>query len=149
VAKELGWPAFRVASNRALLGIVSVRPADGDALEAVPGAGPWLRDNHGAELLQMVAAAGPAGSGEPSEPAPGPGAGGAAVEIGDPEVERLRAWRRERADGKPAYTVCSDRTLRQVLELRPRDRAGLAIVHGVGPAFMERHADSLLELLGS
>jgi ATP-dependent DNA helicase RecQ len=147
VATQLGWPAFRVASNRALLGIVSARPADGDALEAVPGAGPWLRENHGADVLRLVAAAGPGESGE--APAVAAGAGGSAVEAGDPEMERLRAWRRERADGKPAYTVCSDRTLRQVLELRPRDRAGLAAVHGVGPAFMERHADSLLELLSS
>ncbi len=63
--------------------------------------------------------------------------------------EVLRAWRKDRADGKPAYTVCPDRTLRAIAAERPGGRTALAAIHGVGPAFIERHADSLLELIGS
>ncbi|MDP9188731.1 MAG: ATP-dependent DNA helicase, partial [Actinomycetota bacterium] len=61
--------------------------------------------------------------------------------------ERLRAWRREAAKGKPAYTVANDRTLTEIASSRPGDEAALAGIHGVGPAFIKRHAGAVLELL--
>jgi len=61
--------------------------------------------------------------------------------------EQLREWRRERADGKPAYTVCADAALRTIAVSRPADGAALLAVKGVGPAFMERHAASLFDVL--
>lgn len=61
--------------------------------------------------------------------------------------EALRAWRRERADGKPAYTVCADAALRTIAVTRPGDKASLLHVKGVGPAFVERHAASLFHVL--
>jgi DNA helicase-2/ATP-dependent DNA helicase PcrA len=68
----------------------------------------------------------------------------------DPELrERLRAWRRERAGDNPAYTVCSDRTLAEIIVRRPATRDALAAVNGVGPAFLSRHADDLLALLAA
>jgi RecQ family ATP-dependent DNA helicase len=54
-SRELGWPAFRVASNRTLEAIVAAAPADVDALERVHGVGPWLREHHGAEVLDALA----------------------------------------------------------------------------------------------
>jgi ATP-dependent DNA helicase RecQ len=54
----------------------------------------------------------------------------------------------ERAEGKPAYTVCSNAVLAQVIGARPQTADELATISGIGPAFLERHADSLLELLG-
>jgi len=63
--------------------------------------------------------------------------------------ERLREWRRDRADGKPAYTVCADRALMSIAVRRPRSEAALLEVNGVGPAFVERHATSLFEVLNS
>lgn len=62
---------------------------------------------------------------------------------------RLREWRRERADGKPAYTVCTDRALRAIAVMRPHTQAALLSVHGVGPAFVERHSESLFDIIGS
>ncbi len=53
-AKELGWPAFRVASNRTLEGIAQAAPRDERALSAVRGVGPWLLETHGPRLLQIV-----------------------------------------------------------------------------------------------
>lgn len=61
--------------------------------------------------------------------------------------EMLREWRRERADGKPAYTVCADRALRSIAVARPRDEQELLGITGVGPAFVERHSESLFALL--
>ncbi|MGD9572038.1 MAG: RecQ family ATP-dependent DNA helicase [Thermoleophilia bacterium] len=54
VAKELGWPAFRVASNRTLEGIARARPRDERALGAVRGVGPWLLETHAPRLLEIV-----------------------------------------------------------------------------------------------
>ncbi len=53
-AKELGWPAFRVASNRTLAGIAQAAPDDERALSAVRGVGPWLLETHAPRILQIV-----------------------------------------------------------------------------------------------
>jgi ATP-dependent DNA helicase RecQ len=74
----------------------------------------------------------------------------AAAELG-PEDERLfaalREWRLSAATGKPAYTVAHDSTLREIATRRPRSRAELDDIRGIGPSFLERHADGLLDFL--
>jgi ATP-dependent DNA helicase RecQ len=61
------------------------------------------------------------------------------------EFEKLRAWRWQRAEGKPAYTVAANRVLEEVLRTRPRTIAELLEIKGVGAAFCEKHGESLLE----
>jgi hypothetical protein len=56
VAQELGWPAFRVASNRTIAGIARAAPATEAELSAVRGVGPWLMEAHAGRLLRIVAA---------------------------------------------------------------------------------------------
>ncbi|MSO44961.1 MAG: RecQ family ATP-dependent DNA helicase [Thermoleophilia bacterium] len=70
--------------------------------------------------------------------------------VGDDGIlfERLREWRRERADGNPAYTVCANRALQMIATQRPRDIDALTRIPGIGPVFTERHATSLLAFLG-
>lgn len=70
-----------------------------------------------------------------------------AVELSGELAERLKTWRMERAEGKPAYTVCSNAVLSAVIQTRPHSSGELAAISGIGPAFLERHADSLLALL--
>jgi ATP-dependent DNA helicase RecQ len=67
--------------------------------------------------------------------------------VADAELEPLKAWRRERAEGKPAYTVATDATLREIVRRRPRSGPELLAIKGIGPSFVSKHADSLLELL--
>jgi RecQ family ATP-dependent DNA helicase len=69
------------------------------------------------------------------------------VDAGD--FERLRAWRlqRSRDEGKPAYAVATNATLEDVLRARPTTVHELIGIRGIGPAFCERHAESLLQLL--
>jgi superfamily II DNA helicase RecQ len=74
---------------------------------------------------------------------------GTQVELSGELAERLKAWRTERAEGKPAYTVCSNAVLARVIDTRPRTADELSTISGIGPAFLERHADSLLTLLAS
>ena len=69
--------------------------------------------------------------------------------VSDAELAPLKAWRRERADGKPAYTVATDATLRAILRSRPRSADELLGIKGIGPAFVDKHAESLLERLQS
>ena len=83
----------------------------------------------------------------------GGGAQGAPAEDGPPvsdaEMAPLKAWRRDRADGKPAFTVATDATLREVVRRRPRTADELLAIKGIGPSFVTKHAESLLELLAA
>jgi ATP-dependent DNA helicase RecQ len=75
-------------------------------------------------------------------------AGGSAVPAGPPvdpeDFERLRAWRYARAEGKPAYIVASNAVLEDLLRARPTSSEALLEVRGIGPAFWEKHGESLL-----
>jgi ATP-dependent DNA helicase RecQ len=78
--------------------------------------------------------------------------GGATLDsAGDPvdeeQFEQLRAWRWERAEGKPAYTVAANAVLEEVLRRRPGDARELLAIRGIGPAFCEKHGDSLLAVV--
>jgi ATP-dependent DNA helicase RecQ len=67
--------------------------------------------------------------------------------VSDAELAPLKAWRRDRAEGKPAYTVATDATLREVVRRKPQTADELLAIKGIGPSFVTKHADSLLELL--
>jgi len=124
--------------------------------------------------LERALLAGRAGPGQPSRrgrarAGRGAGAGGVAAgsvagsgaaglagaepeEQGEPvdegEFEKLKAWRWERAEGKPAYTVAANAVLEEVLRRRPRSVDELIEIRGIGPAFCEKHGEPLLEALG-
>ncbi len=63
--------------------------------------------------------------------------------------EALRARRLElaRAGGVPPYVVASDRTLRELAELKPRNLAALEGIYGIGPAKAARYGKDLLAVL--
>jgi superfamily II DNA helicase RecQ len=67
--------------------------------------------------------------------------------VSDEELAPLKAWRRERADGKPAYTVATDATLREVVRRQPKSEQELLQIKGIGASFITKHAESLLELI--
>jgi ATP-dependent DNA helicase RecQ len=95
--------------------------------------------------------AGRAGASQPAQA----GLAGLAVTGGDgPEeavdaedFERLRTWRWERAEGKPAYTVAANAVLEEVLRRRPASMQKLIEIRGIGPSFCEKHGESLLTLV--
>lgn len=67
----------------------------------------------------------------------------------DVTVDRLRAWRLERARERevPAYVIFTDATMEALAETLPRDTEGLLAISGIGPDKVERYGDALLELL--
>ncbi|MGH2834807.1 MAG: RecQ family ATP-dependent DNA helicase [Solirubrobacteraceae bacterium] len=89
----------------------------------------------------------------PSALARSRGKGSRAVEhaslepVDDGDFERLKAWRMDRSEGKPAYTVAANAALEGILRARPANVDELVAVRGIGPAFCERHGESLLQVL--
>ena len=78
----------------------------------------------------------------------------AAVEVPEQDRalwERLRACRKRLADaqGVPPYVIFHDRTLREMLDVRPRSAAELLGVNGVGQAKLDRYGEAFLEELAS
>jgi ATP-dependent DNA helicase RecQ len=69
--------------------------------------------------------------------------------VDEGEFEKLKAWRWERAEGKPAYTVAANAVLEEVLRRRPRSVDELIEIRGIGPAFCEKHGESLLAELAT
>ncbi len=68
----------------------------------------------------------------------------------DPELfEALRAKRSElaRTKGVPAYVVCTDRSLADIVARRPRDEAALQGCYGMGPARVEAWGEGLLSVV--
>jgi ATP-dependent DNA helicase RecQ len=62
-------------------------------------------------------------------------------------LETLREWRVRASNGKPAYTVAHNSTLESIAARRPSSLAELATIKGVGPAFVERHGETVLALV--
>ena len=64
-------------------------------------------------------------------------------------LERLTAWRRERAraDGVPAYVVADNKTLVAIAAQRPSDEAALMGVPGIGQRKVETYGQEILELV--
>jgi len=106
-------------------------------------------------LAEAMARAGSGSRRSSSRSAPGSPRGGGAPgaraldvpDVPEDQFDALRAWRLGRADGKPAFIVASDATLRELLHRRPSNLRELIAVRGIGQGFCERHGESLLEEL--
>ncbi len=63
--------------------------------------------------------------------------------------QALRRWRKGRADehNVPAYAVCSDKTLRELVERRPENARELTRIYGLGELKLARYGNDLLALL--
>jgi ATP-dependent DNA helicase RecQ len=81
------------------------------------------------------------------------GGGAAAAADLSPEqhelFDRLRAWRKEAAEGKPPYVVFNDTTLREIVTVRPASLDELSDVNGVGAAKLAKYGDQVLEILAA
>jgi ATP-dependent DNA helicase RecQ len=72
------------------------------------------------------------------------------LEPEDPDLwEALRACRRLLADehGVPPYVIFHDRTLREMMLLRPRTASDLLAINGVGQTKLDRYGNRFLEVL--
>jgi RecQ family ATP-dependent DNA helicase len=67
----------------------------------------------------------------------------------EPLFEALRAWRKEAAAGKPAFTIAHDSTLRAVAASRPGNADSLESIKGIGPSFIAKYAPEVLGIVAS
>jgi ATP-dependent DNA helicase RecQ len=75
--------------------------------------------------------------------------GGPRPPVDESAFAALRAWRLERAEGSPAYTVAANSVLEEILRRRPHSVDELIEIRGIGPAFCEKHGASLLGALAT
>ncbi|TMK58637.1 MAG: ATP-dependent DNA helicase RecQ [Actinobacteria bacterium] len=64
-----------------------------------------------------------------------------------PLFEALKTWRLGAAEGKPAFTVASNKTLTAIAAARPQSEETLLAISGVGPAFIEKYAPDVLAIV--
>jgi len=69
----------------------------------------------------------------------------------DPLLAALRAWRSDRArsEAVPAYTLFSDRTLRELVAQRPTTIQALMRVWGLGESRVRRFGTEIIEVVRS
>ncbi len=122
----------------------------------VAGFGSWSITERGREVLRGKAtvefrkeALVERAEKRPSRPA-SPAGGGQALSGADASLfEALKAVRRALATEKkvPAYVVFPDKTLLDMVHLKPQKRDQMAMVHGVGAAKLEQYGDAFLKVV--
>ncbi len=152
-ARERSWSSYRsierFSSDAELCRRRQILDHFGDAAECAATGRCCDVCDPDLELARAMAAA-PAKGGGRSRPAGTRSAGSPPAEEFDvpaEEFDALRAWRLGRAEGKPAFTVATDATLKEVLARRPSSVGELIEVRGIGPAFCEKHGESLMDEL--
>ncbi len=145
-AKDRGWRAYRAIEAYAFGDTCRRRTLLDHFGDATPGAptgrccdvhDPDLGLNPPKALKKKRTSGSGSGAQEPSPYNP------------DPELyEALVVWRREAAADKPAYTVATNRTLEAIADVRPTNEVELGAIKGVGPAFLEKFAGDVLEIVG-
>jgi ATP-dependent DNA helicase RecQ len=91
-----------------------------------------------------VGTSSPAGAGASQASITADAHDGAGDTVDADEFEKLRAWRWERAEGKPAYTVAPNAVLEELLRRRPASMHELIEIRGIGRSFCEKHGESML-----
>ncbi|WBA80317.1 DNA helicase RecQ [Endozoicomonas sp. GU-1] len=74
------------------------------------------------------------------------------VEAHDQQLwEALRQWRRCHAEEQnvPAYVILNDKTLMELIKVRPQSHLELSRITGIGQFKLEKYGDDLLAVLGS
>jgi hypothetical protein len=151
-------PTATAATRRAASGAAKPAPKD-PVVDAVVGAGVQLNGGFDGTITEVAADSvlvtltnGSAMRVRLGERVTAGGVRGVLRTPADPAVlERLRAWRRDRAkaDGVPPYVVLHDKHLEGLAAARPTSMTALAKVDGMGPRRLELYGDDLLALLGA
>ncbi len=134
-------PAYIIFPDRTLIEMAEARPRTIDEMARISGVGAKKLDSFGAQFLAVIAGEVPG-----LHPARLKLAGSKAGTLFD----LLQAAQLELArgpDGHGRYLACTQATLRQIAELRPRDLARLAQVPGMSEARTERFGAAFLALV--
>jgi hypothetical protein len=65
----------------------------------------------------------------------------------DARLRELRKWRLDKAQGRPAYVIFKDPTMKEIAWIMPQSEEELLGIKGIGPKTMKRYGSELLKLL--
>ena len=142
LAEAQGVPAYVVFPDRTLIEMATERPATLDAMGRITGVGAVKLERYGAEFLAVLTGAAP----DPVHPA----RMRLAARGGGSLYDRLHAAQVALArgpGGHDKYLSCTATTLARIAEDRPRDRAALERIQGMGPLKVERFGAAFLEAI--
>jgi len=156
-ARDLNRPAFKVLSDLFLAEAARRLPRNEEELLRVPGTSPMTLKKVGAQLLEAVRKG--IDAEPPERPRPGgpngqrwrrgtPGAPSPEIEE---RYERLRAWRRSRAEVRKVevQVIAPNAVLWAIARANPADLESLAAVEGMDPFRIEQYGPAILEVLQS
>lgn len=143
LAEAAGLPAYMIFPDRTLIEMAELRPTTLDQFAQVNGVGAKKLESYGRAFLEVIAGAGAAG---PVHPARRKLAGTAAASLYDALDSAQRALARGE-DGHGRFLCCTATMLRRIAETKPRSRADLERIAGMGEAKLDRFADTFLALI--
>ena len=143
LSEAAGLPAYMIFPDRTLIEMAESRPQTLDQMARVNGVGAKKLESYGRAFLEVIAGA---GAGAPLHPARMKLAGRTAGTLYD-ALETAQRDLSRGTDGQGRYLSCPATTLRKIAEARPRSRAELARISGMGEAKLERFATAFLELI--
>ena len=143
LAEAAGLPAYMIFPDRTLIEMAELRPRTLDQVAQVSGVGAKKLESYGRAFLEVIAGAGAA---EPVHPARRKLAGTAAASLYD----ALDAAQRDLArgeDGHDRFLSCTATMLRRIAEVKPKTRADLERIAGMGAAKLDRFAETFLSVI--
>lgn len=143
LAEAAGLPAYMIFPDRTLIEMAELRPRTLDQFAQVSGVGAKKLESYGRAFLEVIAGADAAG---PVHPARRKLAGTAAASLYDALDSAQRALARGE-DGHGRFLCCTATMLRRIAETKPRSRADLERIAGMGEAKLDRFADAFLALI--
>src|SRR4051812_9910676 len=152
-AREVNRPAFKVLSDLFLAEVARRLPKTEEELARVPGTSPQALRKVAAQVLEAVRKgleseplAKPRPSGNARFRRGGPGAPAPEVEE---RYERLRAWRKPRAEARKVevQVIAPNAVLWAIARTDPRDLAALAQVEGMDAFRIEQYGPEILTAL--
>jgi ribonuclease D len=153
-AREIDRPAFKVLSDLFLAEVARRAPKSEDELARVPGVSPNQLKRISAQVLEAVE------RGQKSEPLakPRPASSNARFRKGSPgapppeveeRYEKLRAWRKGRADARKVevQVIAPNAVLWHLARENPQDAMALAKVEGMDAFRIEHYGAEILAIL--
>ena len=141
LAEAQNVPAYVVFADKTLIEMAMKKPATLDQMAGISGVGARKLESYGQVFLEAIN-----GAGDQMHPS-------RKRLIGRPEAglfDRLAEIQLQLArgeDGTGKYLVCTQSTLRQIVERRPGSLAEMETISGMGEQKLERFGAAFLELL--
>ncbi len=141
LSEAAGLPAYMIFPDRTLIEMAETRPQTLDDMARVNGVGAKKLESYGAAFLEVIA-----GAVEDLHPARRRLAGRDAGDLFDRLMQAQNGLARG-ADGHDRFLSCTHATLAKIAATKPRDRAELARIGGMGEQKTDRFAGAFLEII--